>query len=123
MKLVNSFRLKSWDFTTSWIYGSGRPYTPRLVTFDEEEDFPIGGLNSSSLPDYHRLDLNISYLKKLPKLDLRFSLNLLNLYNRTNIRSIFILEEFDEEEGDIVDREERVKMLDFTPSLGIEINF
>ena len=123
VKVVNSYQLKAWNFTGSWVYGSGRPYTPRFVNFDEEEDIPIGGINSERLPNYHRLDLNISYLKQLQKMDLRFSVNFLNIYNRTNVRNIFLLEQFDEEVDEIVTREEFVPMLGFTPSIGIEISF
>lgn len=122
IKVVHSFKHKSWNFTASWVYGSGRPYTSRLVNFDDE-DIVTGEINSMRLPDYHRLDLNISYLKQLTKLDLRFSLNLLNIYNRSNIRSIFFLEQIEEELDRIVTREEKVKMLGFTPSLGVEISF
>lgn len=84
---VLQFRHNKWTFGTKWIYGSGSPYTkpdpenPTEVLFDTEN------LNAYRLPGYHRLDLSVKRNMKLKGLSGELGLSLINVYNRTNIRS------------------------------------
>lgn len=42
-------------------------------------------LNSARLPDYHRLDLRVTYLRRWGDTNWQFYLDVLNLYNRENL--------------------------------------
>ena len=71
--------------------------------------FPIlADRNASHLPDYHRLDLNLSKEISLWFMNLNIDLNVINVYDRKNFFY------FDTKTG------ERVNMLPFFPSLSIK---
>jgi hypothetical protein len=113
-----------WRAGISWNYSSGMPYTqiigyynkfnPSDVSnptslFTDYNFFPIlAGRNAVTLPDYHRLDLNLSKRFQLGFMNLYMDLNLINVYNRKNIFY------FDTKTG------ERVNMLPFFPTVDIK---
>ncbi len=114
----------NWRTGISWNYNSGMPFTkilgyqyrynPLEITeadplFSYYSYSPIfAGRNTSYLPDYHRLDLNLSKEFRLWSMKINITLNLINIYNRKNFFY------FDPQTG------ERVNMLPFLPSIGIK---
>ena len=64
--------------------------------------------NAAHLPDYHRLDMNVSKKFRLGSMNFDIDLNVMNVYNRKNFFY------FDTETG------ERVNMLPFLPSIDIK---
>ena len=70
-------------------YASGMPYTP-LRPFANGFAFgtALGALNSARLPAYHRLDLRLSRSVPVTWGSLAMHVDLLNVYNRANVRSI-----------------------------------
>ncbi|MEL7338988.1 MAG: TonB-dependent receptor, partial [Bacteroidota bacterium] len=114
LTLNHSWSLKKWQFAASWLFRSGRPFTPRVgditeVELEEEEEDEVwyrvrpqyGAFNSERLPAYHRLDLTILYplqLKKTPRLQGQVALSLQNLYNRDNIHTISYFTTYYEEQ-------------------------
>ena len=93
LKLVNTYSLKQFEFYVSWIYGSGTPFSEledaeyvRLRGSDERVlKLDFAARNGLRLPNYHRMDVGLSWLFKLGNNEGRLSASIFNLYNRTNI--------------------------------------
>jgi len=88
--LIANYKLtQEWSIGGKWAYTSGRPYTPIVGTngtYSDGRPIPVyDGINSGTLPDYHRLDLRIDrhLLYDTWKLNAYFELN--NVYQRQNI--------------------------------------
>ncbi len=88
--LIANYKLtQEWSIGSKWTYTSGRPYTPIVGTsgtYADGRPIPVyAGINSGTLPDYHRLDLRIDrhLLYDTWKLNAYFELN--NVYQRQNI--------------------------------------
>lgn len=93
-KSVNMYRTGRWNFSATWIFATGRPYTAPLgsYTIDRagtgtQSYLTISGKNAERLPVYHRLDASVTFdflrvnTRKIGSL----GLSLFNLYDRTNI--------------------------------------
>jgi hypothetical protein len=96
----------NWDFATNWSIGllfnykSGQPLTFSTGFYVSEPDpLGIGGhvgsdyviqeTNTYRLPDYHRLDLNLTWRnRRLLRRNTEVSLNIVNVYNRMNVPTI-----------------------------------
>lgn len=96
----------NWDFATNWSLGLLFNYkTGQPVTFStgfymsESNPLGVGGhvgidnvvykTNSYRLPDYHRLDLNLTWKnRRFLWRNTEFSLNIVNVYNRLNVLTI-----------------------------------
>lgn len=88
--LVGKYKMdEDWSFGLKWNYHSGAPYTPVIGT---SGNYPDGrfiptyaGINSGTLPVYHKLDLRIDRYMVMDhwKMNAYFELN--NVYQRKNI--------------------------------------
>ncbi len=83
LKLVGVYSLKHWNFTASWIYGSGKHWDEILLTSNYLIS-PDYDKNAALLPPYHRLDLGISYNFKFLKGEIETGVKVFNLYNHIN---------------------------------------
>ncbi len=129
LKVYYEYQWKRWSFWTTWVYGSGRPYTPFLGTINVEAvndaniDYPIfGDINSARIAPYHRLDLGVGYKwqKEQSTFECRFTAT--NVYNRNNIRDIQYLSMPSENGGfSILQRE--IGMIGFVPGVQFNIGF
>ena len=88
--LISNYKIsREWSVGGKWAYTSGRPYTPitgTSGTYPDGRPIPVyAGINSGTLPDYHRLDLRIDrhYIFDAWKLNAYFELN--NVYRRQNV--------------------------------------
>ncbi|MGB3174450.1 MAG: TonB-dependent receptor [Saprospiraceae bacterium] len=120
-KMVGIYSYKNWDFSATWIYASGRPYTSpaggyvlKLLDGTTRDFITVTDKNGVRLPDYHRMDVAATYkwqsLKGAPR---SISLSLFNLYGRVNTW----YKEFQIESGQIL--ETNVSFLGFTPNLSV----
>lgn len=114
-----------WRASAVWFYSTGLPFTPLIGYYDKlaigdyyekwyvyESYTPysiLGDKNVSRLPDYHRMDLNLSKKLELGPVKLSIDLSIVNVYNRKNIFY------FKRETG------ERVNMLPFLPTGTIKV--
>jgi ferric enterobactin receptor len=106
LKWVNSYELKKWTFSATWIYATGRPYTP-ATGIDASEGFNgrtfyrvvTGEKNSARLPDYHRLDLAVSFRFQIDAVESHVGVSVFNVYNRTNVW----YKEFQSLEGELIE--------------------
>lgn len=87
-KIIQLVELKKFDFSASWFYSSGRPFTSidgtyslKLLDGTQKTFLLPSAKNGNRFPDYHRLDVSASY-----HFSSRWSVNLtvFNAYNRRN---------------------------------------
>lgn len=123
--ILESNTISGWKASLVWIYNSGMPFTQvngyyDLLIFNNPIDKfsvmgsqliqPIlGARNTQRLPDYHRLDLNVSKAITLYTIKFQLNFSLLNIYDRNNLFY------FNRETG------ERVNMLPFLPTATIKV--
>lgn len=92
LKSVIMTNIGPWQLTFSWLYFSGKAFTPiedLIVTEDEDGNVALeakpGTYHSSRLPRSHRLDMNFMRFKKWNDLVLEYGLSLFNVYNNKYI--------------------------------------
>lgn len=105
VNLVSSYtfgKKKRWEVNARWNLGSGFPFTPTQGYFpaintngnvgidptsvNGSLGYIAGPLNSSRLPYYHRLDINIKYKYKLAEnRTIEITAGATNTYNRQNV--------------------------------------
>ncbi|MCF8241866.1 MAG: TonB-dependent receptor [Melioribacteraceae bacterium] len=116
---------KGWTASGMWIYNTGRPFTPLIGFYDKlyvgdihenpylyENYFPysiLGDKNIERLPDYHRLDFNLSKKFDFNFMKVSLDFSILNVYDRKNI---FYFKR---------DTGERVDMLPFLPTATLKV--
>lgn len=114
-----------WGASAVWSYTSGLPFTQIAgyydrLTIDEitNTDYILnsyspfiilGDMNIGRLPDYHRLDLNLSKKIQIDRLKITMDFSVMNAYDRKNL---FYFKR---------DTGERVDMLPFLPSLNLKV--
>ncbi|WP_084362735.1 carboxypeptidase-like regulatory domain-containing protein [Roseivirga echinicomitans] len=89
-----TYTYKNFEFSATWVYGSGKPYS----TFDgietrkpsDDRGPTIGKLNFTEkngerLPEYHRLDVSAKYRFQLGLGSAYVALSIFNLYDRENV--------------------------------------
>ena len=83
---------KHWEFSANWLFITGGTITtPTSFGYYNGYYMPIyGGKNNDRLPDYHRLDLSISYKIRNPgkKIQHTVTVTVYNAYNRDNPISV-----------------------------------
>jgi hypothetical protein len=123
-KAVGVYKYKRWDFSATWVYATGRPYTApagsysiTLLDGTSEDYFTVTTKNSLRLPDYHKLDLAASYhIFNGSKKDIGYlSLSIFNAYNQTNTwyKQYYI------SEGSVIESD--VNYLGLTPNLTLSL--
>jgi hypothetical protein len=118
---VDSFLGRHWRINFAWRYHTGWPTTPLSENDEGEVAFVpvLGPVNSERLSGYHRLDLRASRRWQFRSWSLDFFVDIQNVYDRRNVGGFDI--EIDEEEGELVVREET--WAGFLPSAGISFEF
>ena len=124
IKIVGSYSLDKWTFSSTWVYATGQPYTSpesqyfiTLLNGTTESYIHVSEKNSYRLPDYHRLDLSAAYKFSNKSLDGEIGVSVFNLYNNQNIW----YKKYDLEVSPIVITD--VTMLGIIPSVFIKLNF
>ncbi|PBQ34203.1 TonB-dependent receptor [Sphingobacteriaceae bacterium] len=98
-KIVTLYKWRRWDFSATWVYATGRPYTApsgaynvTLLDGSTQDFFTVTTKNGLRLPEYHRADISANYkLLKGSKGDKKrrevgyLSFSIFNVYNRTNV--------------------------------------
>ncbi len=93
-KIILLYKWKRWDFSTTWVYATGRPYTApsgaygvTLLDGNTADFFTVTSQNSLRLPDYHRMDISANYNLKTPEgRNIGYiGFSIFNVYNRANV--------------------------------------
>lgn len=113
-----------WRFSSTWVYGSGKPYTSPesqyqidLLDGRQFSYISVGEKNGERLPAYHRMDIAAHYLFKIGNVDMDAGFSIFNLYNRNNIW----YREFDLSELPMIVND--VTYLGVTPNLSLNFSF
>ncbi|MBU1095359.1 MAG: TonB-dependent receptor [Bacteroidetes bacterium] len=92
VKVIGSYETGDWNFSASWVYSTGLPYTApesqyfiTLLNGETQSYIHVSDKNSYRFPDYHRLDVSASYKFRNRSFDGELGLSVFNLYNRNNI--------------------------------------
>lgn len=88
--LIGKYKMdEDWSFGLKWNYHSGSPYTPVIGTNGNYPDgrfIPVyAGINSGTLPPYHKLDLRVDRNMVMDHWKMKAYLELNNVYRRKNI--------------------------------------
>ena len=117
-KAVTAYRTKRFDFSATFVFGSGRPYTApvgfyevELLDGNVEPYFQVSEKNSLRYPNYHRLDISANYKFGIGETKAKIGMSVFNLYNRNNTW----YKEYDVIEGELLETD--VSLLGMTPSL------
>jgi hypothetical protein len=141
LSFTNILKMEKWEFSSGFISGSARPYTPpRALASDELYNFVE--INKERLPSYHRLDLSAKYNFTFKQFEGFVGLSLFNVYNKRNVRSrrfayeLDLVDDFEEivsdpdfdpnDEDELFDVSVApidVLLLGFTPNLSLNIRF
>ncbi|MEC7754968.1 MULTISPECIES: carboxypeptidase-like regulatory domain-containing protein [unclassified Roseivirga] len=136
LKFVHIIELPAWNFSATWVYGSGKPFYRPTINFirnNQGELINFEVVNTQKtverLPDYHRLDISIAHKFEGEHMRGEMGLSILNVYNRQNIQGRRLKR--DEIEMAINNNEQMaptnlyrdIVLLDFTPSLFLNLYF
>ena len=93
VKVVNMLSVGKWDLSSTWVYGSGKPYSDPgggapLITLDSLNLNYVAAdnINTERLPAYHRLDLAAAYNFDIGKGKAQLGLSVYNAYGRKNVK-------------------------------------
>lgn len=127
LKSVAIYKYGNFDFSATWIFSTGRPYTAPLGAYTvtqgdgvKETFYAVSDKNTFRLPDYHRLDLAASYrfniFGSIGKTN-SVSVSLFNAYNRKNVSS----KQFQLVNNTIL--ESNINYLSITPNVSLTFKF
>jgi len=127
VKFVGTYAWKRWSFSTTWVFGSGQPYTAPVGQYELDllgdnslSYIHVGEKNDQQLPDYHRMDVSVSYRFFDPNASrwkTEAGLSIFNLYDHKNVW----YRKYDLDVSPIIISD--VTMLGFTPTLFIKFKF
>lgn len=136
LKFVHIVELPAWNFSATWVYGSGKPFYRPDINFirnNQGELINFEVVNTQKtierLPDYHRLDISLAYKFKGENMRGEMGLSILNVYNRQNIQGRRLKRDeiemaINSNQQDIpTDLYRDIVLLDFTPSLFLNLYF
>lgn len=133
-KLVNMFKYGPWNFSTIWIYGTGKPYSApegsySINTPDGSSitNVAYSRINNERLPDYHRLDLSATYNFDIGTTKAKAGISIFNVYNRKNIKYRRYSKITFDDDGNILSDDQYVitdiRLLGITPSIFFNWSF
>lgn len=123
-KAVGLYNWRKWNFSATWVYATGRPYTAPEGGYTVDlldgttQDFITSGVkNGTRLPDYHRLDLAANYELRNEEGKQFGSLgfSLFNLYGRRNVW----YKQYEVVEGQVIETNQL--FLGFTPNVSLSL--
>jgi ferric enterobactin receptor len=128
-KIVGMYSFKRWDFSATWIFATGRPYTApsgaytvTLLDGTTQDYFTVTSKNALRLPNYSRADISVNYKLLMgskgekKRRDIGYiGVSIFNLYNRKNVW----YKEFTIEDGAII--ETNVNYMGITPNLTLSL--
>ena len=120
VSLVGSYEISDRLFLSgAFVYGTGRPVTwPTGQYTINDQLYPLySGRNEQRMPDYHRMDLNLTY--KTKKQNGQWDFSIYNVYNRKNAYSIDFRNNPDTNENEAV----MTYLFGIIPSVSYSLNF
>lgn len=84
LKVFGVAKVRRWNFSLAYIYGSGKPWDEPTFT-NSFVISPTYSMNSERLPAYQRLDLAVGYTYKIGRISCRAGINVFNVFNISNV--------------------------------------
>jgi len=127
VSLVTNYDLtKRWNLSASWIFATGSPTSYPIAKYDVQGNpmYYYADRNSNRIPDYHRLDVSLTYdFKKNAQRKVKQSINfsIYNLYARRNAYSVYFKQN---EDNPNVTEATRLSIIgSMIPSVNYNFNF
>jgi len=122
---------EKWTFAVVFVYATGNAITLPVARYiiDGRIVNEYGARNSFRMPDYHRLDLSVTYQnhKKQKELNKRYrtswNLSVYNVYNRKNPYFIYFDNDGDIQSGTLTTTAKQVSLFPILPSISLNIDF
>lgn len=121
-KFVNMYKWRKWDFSATWVYASGKPYTApegaytvALLDGTTQDFLNVSAKNAYRLPAYHRMDLAATYHFLFASAPASLNMSIFNTYNRKNVW----YKQFEIADGQLI--ESNVNYLGFTPNVTLSV--
>lgn len=88
LQFVQQYQWKKWNFSLTYVFTSGRPYTDlSLLSKDADDRQNLTAADRISyLEDYHRVDLGANYQFPLWKGQAELGASIFNLFDRENVK-------------------------------------
>jgi hypothetical protein len=125
-KWVGMYKYKRWDFSSTFLYATGKPYTSiiggysvTLLDGSVRDYTEPSSTNGNRFPAQHRLDVAATYNFIAGSL----TLSIYNVYNRNNVWYKKFQTVVDPDTKDRYLSETDVNYLGFTPNLTLSIHF
>ena len=119
-----------WHLHLAWRFHTGNPTTPleHTLVLDSNGrpacERGFGGYNTDRLPPYHSLDLRLTKTSEYRSWTLNWYVQILNLYNRSNVHERVFSEVHDEATGKLIGCEVSDEPLfPILPTLGVSATF
>lgn len=115
-------------FSTNWVYGTGNAVTLNSFRYmANREVFSSEAKNDYRMSDYHRLDVSLSFVKKRPNWERKWSIGAYNAYyHRNPYFMVSDTETIYDKDGEVI-REDRVykevSLLPVIPSVSFHFKF
>ncbi len=84
LKIFGVAKVRKWNFSLVYIYGSGKPWDNPTYTTSFVIS-PTYSKNSEQLPAYHRLDMAAGYTYKIGRVSCKAGINIFNVFNINNV--------------------------------------
>lgn len=116
-----------WSLSAAWQIRSGWPFTPRHLAQGSAPDgaptysLPFGDICSERYPPFHRLDAKVSRRFVFRTWQLSTALEVINLYNRRNVRNYTY--QIGVREGQVVVNQQAQGWLPLLPSFTVSSEF
>ncbi|MFC2113056.1 carboxypeptidase-like regulatory domain-containing protein [Bacteroidota bacterium] len=136
VNIVSTYSITpQWSANATWIYATGMAYTlatekyvPLLGLYNwnmpdgNSSDYidAIESRNNARMPDYHRLDLSMSYRKDFEKITGMLNISVYNVYNRFNP---YLIHWDDDVSDDSRRKQKQVALFSVIPSINLRIIF
>lgn len=127
ISIIANYQLTpKWSLSANWVYATGAPMTLPSGFYESngvvQAYYAEGTRNDSRMPDYHRLDLGVTYKNKPVKskrLTHEWNFSVYNAYARKNPWTINPVR--DEQTGEI--KFEMIYLFSIVPSITYNVNF
>ena len=127
VSLVANYELtKQWNLSSTWIFSTGNPTSYPIAKYNVQGNtlYYYADRNSNRIPDYHRLDVSMTYdFRKNTRRKFKQSLNfsIYNVYARRNAYSVTFRQN---EENPNVSEAVRLSIIgSMIPSITYNFNF
>lgn len=118
--VINYEMNKKWNFSAVFVYTTGKPVTmpDKLYVIQENIISEYGDRNAFRLPDYHRMDISLTYnLAKRKNRQSSLNFSIYNVYNRPNPFYVYFETKGNMENYNFEIKAKQVSLFPFLPSL------